>query len=146
MKDNTNEIVNTDGYIQTPTVIKVMLVLTYISFGFQFFGLFISWLMKDIFYNLEDKGNNLGNLLNMLENTQYVIVHLSALVIGLVGAVILWKMKRIGLYLYLVAKLILLTDAYAFGIQSFSLIGFIFGFIIWAIWPVVFIVHYKQMR
>lgn len=146
MKDNTNEIVNTDESIQTPTVIKIMLVLTYISFGFQFFGLFISWLMKDFFYDLEDKGNNLGNLLDMLENTLYVMVHLSALVLGLVGAVMLWKMKKTGLYLYLAAKLILLTDAYAFGIQRFSPIGFIFGFIFWAIWPLVFIVHYKQMR
>lgn len=74
------------------------------------------------------------------------MVHLSALVLGLVGAVILWKMKKSGLYMYLAAKLILLTDVYAFGIQSFSPVGFIFGFIFWAIWPVVFLIHYKQMR
>lgn len=146
MKDHTSEIVNTTESFHTPTVIKVMLILTYISFGFQFLGLFVLWLLKDFFYDLEDKGNNLWQLLDVLENTQYILVHLSALVLGLVGAVILWKMKKIGFYLYLAAKLILLTDVYAFGIQSFSIVGFIFGFIIWAIWPVVFIVHYKQMR
>jgi hypothetical protein len=146
MNDQADEIVITSESSQTPTVIKVMLIFTYISFGFQLLGLLIAWLMKDFFYEMEARGNEMGQLIDMLENTQYVMVHISALILGLVGAVILWKMKKTGLYLYLAAKLILLTDVYAFGVQSFSVLGFIIGFIFWSIWPVVFIIHYKQMR
>ncbi len=146
MNQQADEIAITSESYPTPTVIKVMLILTYISFGFQLLGLLISWLMKDFFYELEAKGNEMGNLIDMLENTQYMMVHISALMLGIIGAVMLWKMKKLGLYLYLAAKLVLLTDIYAFGIQSFSLIGFIFSFIIWVIWPVVFLIHYKQMR
>lgn len=146
MNEQHDEMMNESQSPQTPTVIKVMLVLSYISFGFQLIFLFIPWLMKDFLYELEAQGQELGQLLDMLENTQFMIVHLSALILALVGAIILWKMKKAGLYLYLVAKIILLTDVYTFGIQTFSVIGFIWSFIIWAIWPVVFIIHYKQMR
>lgn len=146
MNEQHDEMMNESPSPQTPTVIKVMLVLSYISFGFQLIFLFIPWLMKDFLYELEAQGQELGQLLDMLENTQFMIVHLSALILALVGAIILWKMKKAGLYLYLVAKIILLTDVYTFGIQTFSVIGFIWSFIIWAIWPVVFIIHYKQMR
>jgi hypothetical protein len=146
MNEQHDEIISESQSPQTPTVIKVMLVLSYISFGFQLIFLFIPWLMKDFLYELEAQGQELGQLLDMLENTQFMTVHLSALTLVLMGAIILWKMKKIGLYLYLVAKIILLTDVYVFGVQSFSVLGFIWGFIIWAIWPVVFIIHYKQMR
>ncbi|MCX7744785.1 MAG: hypothetical protein N2167_09520 [Flavobacteriales bacterium] len=146
MNEQQDEMINVSALPQTPTVIKVMLVLTYISFGFQFIALVIPWIMKDFFYELEAQGQEMGQLLDMLENTQFMLVHLSALMLGLLGAIILWKMKKAGLYLYLAAKIILLTDVYVFGIQSFSVVGFIWSFIIWAIWPVVFIIHYKQMN
>jgi len=146
MNEQNNEIVINPELTPTPVIIKVMLIFTYISFGFQLLGLLIAWLMKDFFYEMEARGNEMGQLIDMLENTQYVMVHLSALILGITGAVLLWRMKKTGLYLYLAAKLVLLTDIYAFGIQNFSMTGFIFNFIIWVIWPVVFIIHYKQMR
>lgn len=144
MNEQSDDMMNESP--SSPTIIKVMLVLSYISFGFQFIAFFISWLMKDFFYELEAQGQEMGQLLDMLENTQFMIVHLLALILALVGAIILWKMKKVGLYLYLVAKIILLTDVYAFGIQPLSVVGFIGSFIIWVIWPVVFMFHYNQMR
>lgn len=67
MNEQTDEIAITSESYPTPTIIKVMLILTYISFGFQILGLFIPWLMKDFFYELEAQGNQMGQLIDMLK-------------------------------------------------------------------------------
>ncbi|MCZ2443470.1 MAG: hypothetical protein LC101_06820 [Flavobacteriales bacterium] len=130
----------------TPRILKIFIIISIIVYGFQFLSIGSSWLFKEKIYELEDSGVDMTTLLTMLENTNFIIIHLLSSLLVIVGVVLLWKLKRIGFFMYMAGKIVILTDVYLMGIESFSIGRFLIGFIFWAIWPIVFISHYHKYK
>lgn len=139
-------LIEDDKPTKAPTFIRVLLVITFIVFGFQFLSLGGSWLAKEKLYNLEDQGADMTTLLNMVENTSFMVIHLLSILLVITGAILLWKMKKTGFFVYMTGKLIILIDVYLMGVSEFAVTSFLIGFVFWAIWPVVFAIHFKKFH
>lgn len=137
-----------------PSFLTVLCILTFVGTGlgiiYSFFMLFWISTMERMFESVGDL-NDVSNLNDQFANSYRwmkwsMIGGVLANLLCLSGAIVMWKMRRIGFYLYIVGQVIPLIFAVLsfnsiFGggmFNSFGIVGMIAGMI----FPIGFIVMY----
>ncbi len=146
-----NQNINTDARVNSiSTTMKVMLIIGYVSFTFQLLSYISMYIFQPLLIESFEKlglpAESMEEFLLMLQHPFYMPFHIGLTIVALTGSVIMWQMKKIGFYVYMVGKIFILTDVYIFGVEEFKLFGFIFQFIFWSIWPLVYLFHLKEMK
>ena len=132
------------------TTMKVMLIIGFVSFTFQLLTSISIYIFQPLLIETFEKigmpAENMEELLLMLEHPFYMPFHIGITIIALAGSLIMWQMKKIGFYVYMIGKIFILADAYIFGVEEFNLFGFIFEFVFWSIWPIFYLFQLKEMK
>jgi len=117
---------------ERPTFLSVLCVLTFIGSGLSLLG----YLFTAVFSTL------LGSLLDSIPSFLLPDIGITSGIIGLVaaaaslyGAIKMWKLEKIGFYLYTAAQVVMLV--LSFGI---------FGFILTALFVVLYGLNLKHLK
>lgn len=142
-----------------PTFLKVLCILTFVGAGFGIIGALYSMAMHEFTMSMMDKSFASGEGNPFLpKNSTYMetlqkwgmvsyAMNLVGSLLCLLGAIIMWKLKKSGFYIYVLGQIIPFIAAYGLlgGMTSgggmfagLVLIGQIIG----AIFPIAFIVMY----
>jgi hypothetical protein len=106
---------NTEPLQETPRqfgFLKFLCILTFVGSGLAIFSYFVIGVFYEIFLsaNMKQLGENEQELIKIMLSAGKVFFLLSAFIyaISLYGAVLMWKLRKIGFHLYAVAQIILL--------------------------------------
>lgn len=135
-----------------PTFLKVLCILTFVGAGFAILGSIYSLFMNDFtiktlennpfmqnsgeYIALMKKWGLLGGLLNLLGAT-----------LCLVGALVMWKLKKSGFYIYVLGQILPFVVLYGLMGGKTPSMGFMSGFVavgqvIGIIFPLAFVIMY----
>ena len=146
------EEITTEGVPKRPQFLTVLCILTYIGVGLGIIGSIFGWWSMNKMSQLMDTNSgmeDMGSMPGMEEAmdkigpalkwaNELLITGILGCILCLVGALQMWKLKRIGFYIYVVGEVVpviisgILMGASAFGGMQ------IFGLVI----PVIFLVLY----
>ena len=137
-----------------PSFLTVLCILTFVGTGlgiiYSFFILFWISTMERVFGSISDL-NDISNVNDQLVNSYRLmkwsmIGGVLANLLCLTGAIVMWRMRRIGFYFYIFGQAIpiiiaVLSFNSLFGGGMFSSFGIV-GMIVSMIFPVGFVVMY----
>lgn len=152
-----------------PTFLKVLCILTFVGAGFGIIGALYSMAMHEFTMNLMEKSvaSSEGNpfmpkgfnatYLETLQKWGMVsyILNFVASLLCLFGAIMMWKLKKSGFYIYILGQIIPFIAAYGLmgGVTSnggmmsgLVLIGQIFGALFSIAFIVMYAVNLKHMK
>lgn len=156
-----------ENKIQRPTLLMVVCVLTFIGSGWgvmsNLFGLFTSGMMGGDM-NIEKYSSVMGELEtqgmaslvdSLMESLQASFVHareialcgIALCVVNLVGAILMFRLRRFGFYLYTAAQILLLcVTPYFTGFSILTWMQLLLSAIVSTVFVVLYAVNLKYMR
>ncbi len=168
---NNQKCTNMSENNQRPTFLTVICILSFIGTGFSILSALIGIAMAP-FYNAVSEESNvamdeamgelssqspgfasffgkiMGTSQAIMEHALIInLVNLACSIIALFGVIMMWKLKKLGFYLYSVSEIIILVLPVALIGFSFML-GFslVFGFIFTAGFIIMYALNLKAMR
>lgn len=167
--DMKNELDLLDGelnsevrVLERPSFLTVLCILTFVGVGFAIisaiFGLFTMSLVEGMMRGLSDVSGNGDDFSQSIGNSYrwtkiIYLLSIAGSLFCLVGALFMWKLRKIGYFIYIIGQLIPLTGTVLSVGSTFSGIfaGLgMFSIILSMVFPVGFIImyglHLKYMK
>jgi hypothetical protein len=143
-----------------PPFLKVLCILTFIGVGIGIIGAVIGWfgsrMLATLMENDPEKfeeaianapGSNPATTMLAVEHmNENLIIGLVGSIICLVGALLMWQLKKTGFYIYLVGELAPIVASFAImGVSVFSGIG-ILGLILPIVFSILYALNFKHLN
>jgi hypothetical protein len=152
--DNFQGIANVKQIVR-PTFLSVLCVLAFIGNGLGIIqGLFF-WAMSGFYaklFSLFDNGKAVkGNEMKMIENflngiTWWAISIIVGSLVCLIGAILMWKLKKSGYFIYILGQIVPILGVLFFFLRIMKNVGVngggMFFVFLSAIFPIAFIVMF----
>ena len=163
LKNMENPFEEQQNKLQRPTFLLVLCILTFIGSGWgtlsNLFSVFTAGLTDSSMLNGMDQGAGSAMLSDILNSTmaslqatfvharEIAVVSLVLSVISLLGAILMFQLRRLGFYLYTAAQILMLfVLPYFAGFNFMVLAGMLFSAIFAVIFIVMYALNLKYMR
>lgn len=143
-----------------PQFITVLCILSFIGCGLAFFGSIYGYFsIKASSALLENMGNAEGDTYGMMSGIQETMIKavenaVPNLIIGIIcsllclyGALQMWKLKKMGFFIYSIGEVAPAISAFLLGGGGLiGGVGAIFGLLLAIVWIVLYAVNLKHMK
>ena len=163
LKNMENPFEEQQNQFQRPTFLLVLCILTFIGSGWgtlsNLFSVFTAGLTDSSMQNGMDQGGDSAVLSDILSSTmaslqatfvhakEIAVINLVLSVISLLGAILMFQLRRIGFYFYTAAQILMLfVLPYFAGFNFMVLAGMLFSAIFAVIFIVMYALNLKYMR
>ena len=161
--DTESQQVTGQGQGRIPVFLKVLCILTFVGSGLGILGAFVGLLMRRMtetnFRVMQSLGDDAFGLLGvdleqMIKWQTYMnIANLIGAAMCLTGALLMWRLKKTGFYVYVPGALIPLIVS-AIGMQyimsgfmsGFGMMGVVLSGMVSAAFIIMYGVNYKHLR
>lgn len=130
-----------------PTFLTVICILTFIGSGLGVLGGLIGLLltgMADSLTSIPGLGAAISNA--AIGGVTYTIIGLLLSGASLFGALQMWKLKKMGFFIYLIAQILMLIVPFIFLPSIFAMAGLIFNILFTAGFIVMYAVNLKHLK
>lgn len=161
--DNQSDI-NPSGI---PMFLKVLCILTFVGAGLAILSSLLNLLLYETLQSMFSSGpfvtrefSALGDILEETKKWNMINYALAGTgsVFGLIGALMMWKLRKIGFYLYVFGQVLALTGSVVVSIgmskvdlpgpmgNSSPFIGMVFSFLICIAFVIMYGVNFKHLK